>query len=528
LFEPPDALAPQSDANILARILARNASLLQCAGSGVFIWDEEKHALTAMTPFVGLEDEHVIGLEFPVGGTMLGGVVLHDRPTLTDELSEGPADETRLKSLGVRNALAVPLAVERRNDGNDVVERSVFGVCCAFNKYYGRTFDQEDARLLTMMARQVSAVLVTSNLYWKALEGRRQLQSTIESMSVGLIATAPKGTITQLNAAARRALVLDAQGWFGHSYEEVISNPEVCAVISAALAGDPVQVTEIPLQQGEDERIYRVQSDSITAQEGQSLGWVTLLEDVTDIRQAEQMMAAFVDMVSHELRTPLTSIRGFVATLVQAGEGAFDWETQREFLDIVDTEGERLGQMIDDLLNIARIKGGRGLQFSFGPLELPPLITRVIRLQSLGPHMRGHDIVVEVGTLPTIRADEGKVEQILNNLLGNALKYSPNGGRITIRAHESDGGVQFSIADQGMGIPREQLPKMFSQFFRVEGKHMVGIKGTGLGLWLTRHLVEGHGGRIWVESEFGKGSEFFVWLPRDPTAGGDEPPTVSL
>src|SRR5262249_45963986 len=188
VFEPPDMGTPPSDANILARILARNASLLQCAGSGVFIWDEDKHSLTAMTPFVGLEDESVSELEFPVGGSMLGGVVLHDRPALIDELGIGAVDEEQLRGLGVQNALAVPLAVERRNDGNDVVERSVFGVCCAFNKYYGRTFDQEDARLLTMMARQVSAVLVTSNLYWKALEGRRLLAQTIESMSVGLIA----------------------------------------------------------------------------------------------------------------------------------------------------------------------------------------------------------------------------------------------------------------------------------------------------------------------------------------------------
>jgi two-component system phosphate regulon sensor histidine kinase PhoR len=525
LFEPPDALGPQSDANILARILARNASLLQCAGSGVFIWDENRHALTAMTPFIGLEDGELSGVEFPVGGTQIGGVVLHDRPIVLDELGDGPADEAVLRTLGVQNVLAVPLAVERRNDGNDVVERSVFGVCCAINKYYGRTFDQEDARLLTMMARQVSAVLVTSNLYWQAVERRKELAVTIESMSVGLIAITPKGTVTQLNAAARRALCLDAQGWFGRPYDDVIVNQQVCAVISAALVGDPYREIEIPMAQAEEERIYRVQSDSIVAEEGQSLGWVIVLEDVTDIRQAEQMMAAFVDMVSHELRTPLTSIRGFVATMLQAGEGGFDWETQQEFLGIVDTEAERLGQMIDDLLNIARIKGGRGLQFNFTLVDLNAVVARVVRLQSQGSYMRGHDIAVDVQGSMEIRCDEGKVEQVLNNLLGNALKYSPNGGRVEVRGRVHEGGVLISVSDQGMGIPKEQLPKMFGQFFRVEGNHMAGIKGTGLGLWLTKHLVEGHGGRIWVESEFGKGSTFLVWLPKDPTSEIDEPPS---
>jgi len=238
------------------------------------------------------------------------------------------------------------------------------------------------------------------------------------------------------------------------------------------------------------------------------------------------MMAAFVDMVSHELRTPLTSIRGFVATMLQAGEGGFDWETEAEFLGIVDTEAERLGQMIDDLLNIARIKGGRGLQFNFTAADVNAVVGRVVRLQSQGSYMRGHDIVVEIEGQLEIRCDEGKVEQVLNNLLGNALKYSPNGGTVTIRGREQEGGVLLSITDQGMGIPKEQLPKMFGQFFRVEGNHMAGIKGTGLGLWLTKHLVDGHGGKIWVESDFGKGSTFFVWLPKDPTTEGQEPPTT--
>lgn len=519
MFGPED-LGPQSDANILARILQRNASLLQCAGSGVFILDENKGMVAALTPFVGLETDRLRDLEFPLGGTQMGNVILHDRPALLDEMSEVQSDEQRLAALGIQNALAVPLAVERRNDANDVVERSVFGVCCAFNKYYGRSFDQEDARLLGMMARQVSAVLVTSNLYWKAVQGRKELLVTIESMSVGLIAISPKGTVTQLNAAARRALGVDSQGWFGRSFEEVITNRQVSAIIAAALAGDPVQVQEIAISLGEEDRIYRIQSDSIVAEEGQSLGWVIVLEDVTDIRQAEQMMAAFVDMVSHELRTPLTSIRGFIATMLQAGEGAFDWETQAEFLEIVDTEAERLGQMIDDLLNIARIKGGRGLQFAFGPCDLKAMIGRVVKLQS--SYVKGHELVCEFEGLPQIRCDEGKVQQVVNNLVSNAIKYSPNGGKILIRGQEHEGGILISVRDCGMGIPPEQLPKMFGQFFRVEGNHMHGIKGTGLGLWLSKHLIDGHGGRLWVESEFGKGSEFFIWLPLDPAGeGGD-------
>src|SRR5207247_6973550 len=183
--------------------------------------------------------------------------------------------------------------------------------------------------------------------------------------------------------------------WVGHYYAEMIHNEDMRHVVAQSFDTQTPQVRELTLEEPND-RIFRVQSEPITAEDKQTLGWVVVLEDVTDIRQSEQMMAAFVDIVSHELRTPLTSIRGFVATMLQAGEGGFDWETEAEFLGIVDTEAERLGQMIDDLLNIARIKGGRGLQFNFTASDVNAVVGRVVRLQSQGSYMRGHEIAVEI------------------------------------------------------------------------------------------------------------------------------------
>jgi two-component system, OmpR family, phosphate regulon sensor histidine kinase PhoR len=339
---------------------------------------------------------------------------------------------------------------------------------------------------------------------------------------VGLIAISPNGTITQLNSAARRALGIDELGWFGRPYHEVVCNQELEGLIQQSQREPDVQ-REIKLtvrdeRGASDERIFRVQSEPIVAEDGQALGWVVVLEDVTDIRQAEQVKTSFVAATSHELRTPLTSIRGFVATLLQAGEGGFDWETQAEFLEIVDTEAERLGQLIDDLLNIARIESNMAVQFNFIPVDVNVLINRVVRLQS--SYVRGHVIDVKAAELPTVTADEGKIVQVLNNLLSNAIKYSPNGGTITIEALEEDQGIRISVSDQGLGIPKDALPKMFQRFYRVEGSHTAGIKGTGLGLYLIKHLIDGHGGKIWVESEFGKGSTFSVWLPKEPPPQG--------
>lgn len=494
----------------------------------MFIWDRDKNVLTAMRPFAGLEEGGPKSFEFPVNGSAMGVSVLQDRPVLLDQNSDANVDVELLRELKIQNAVSVPLALERRDEDNEVVERSIMGIFCAFDKYYGRPFDMEDARLLSMMARQVSAVLVTSQLYWKEVERTRRISAMIESTSVGLMAVSPKGSVTQVNAAAREALGVSDEGWFGRPYQDLIDNSEIGALIQDALLGNPPdEPKELTLMlttpEGErEERIYRVQMDQITAEDRQSMGWVIVFENVTDIRQAERMMAVFVDMVSHELRTPLTSIRGFVATMLQAGEGTFDWATQEEFLQIVDTEAERLGQMIDDLLNIARIQNGRGLQFHFVPTDLKNVVAQVVRLQGQSSAMKGgHSIVVDIPEdLPEIHTDDSKLTQILHNLMSNALKYSPNGGEIRISARAVDAGVQISITDQGLGIPKDQVHKMFTQFYRVEGQSHAGIKGTGLGLWLTKHMVDGHHGRIWVESDFGKGATFHIWLPRDPGSHG--------
>src|SRR5207247_531950 len=231
--------------------------------------------------------------------------------------------------------------------------------------------------------------------------------------------------------------------WVGHYYAEMIHNEDMRHVVAQSFDTQTPQVRELTLGEPDD-RIYRVQSEPIAAEDKQTLGWVVVLEDVTDIRQSEQMMAAFVDIVSHELRTPLTSIQGFVATLLNAGEGVFDWETEAEFLGIVDTEAVRLGQMIDDLLNIARLQRGRGLQFDLHSVDLNTVIERVVRLQS--PYVRGHTLDVKSGELPNVVADEGKIQQVVTNLVNNAIKYSPNGGTITISAVPEHG--PKGLADQ--------------------------------------------------------------------------------
>src|SRR5438552_3748691 len=212
-------------------MLSRSASLLQARGCGVLLWDRDKNQIQAMVPFAGLEEDQVNSLKFPVGGAALAPVVLQDRAVMLGELADSQPDVLHFKQMGLQNVVGVPLALERRDEANTVSEREIMGICCAFDKHYGRSFDQEDAKLLSMMARQVSAVLVTSRLYWEAVKQRKQLVATLESMAVGLVAISPNGTITQLNAAARKALSIEGE-WFGRYYAQVIRNEEMREVVA--------------------------------------------------------------------------------------------------------------------------------------------------------------------------------------------------------------------------------------------------------------------------------------------------------
>jgi two-component system phosphate regulon sensor histidine kinase PhoR len=223
------------------------------------------------------------------------------------------------------------------------------------------------------------------------------------------------------------------------------------------------------------------------------------------------MKSAFVATVSHELRTPLTAIKGFISTLL--ADDSFPEEDRREFYTIIDHECDRLTRLINDLLNIARIEAGESLKPNYTEVDLKKLAQKVVLIQQQASNK--HKLILEAPEeFPTIIGDEDKLDQILTNLLSNAIKYSPDGGNVWVRLAASDDKVHISVQDQGIGIPKEHLPKVFERFHRVHTEDNRKIYGTGLGLYLVKHLVEQiHLGKVWVESEVGVGSTFHVELP---------------
>jgi signal transduction histidine kinase len=247
---------------------------------------------------------------------------------------------------------------------------------------------------------------------------------------------------------------------------------------------------------------------------------VGIYQDVTDIKAAEreraqlqEMKSEFVASVSHELRTPLASIKGYTELLLDGGAGALN-PLQREFLGTVFESGEQLEWLIDDLLDVSRLEANRfGMELARVRAEelVRAAVTRIRPLTD--------ELVVELKVetepnLPEVRGDPRRLEQVLNNLLSNAVKFTPPGGKITVSARKAgDEGLEIAVSDTGVGIPAEDLPHLFERFYRAHNVAESAASGTGLGLYISRAIVDMHGGTIAVESELHRGSTFRVWLP---------------
>lgn len=298
----------------------------------------------------------------------------------------------------------------------------------------------------------------------------------------------------------------------GTPYQEIIRDKLFQALFEAAIKNEDTSGIEMSLDlAGKIERIYQVQAARVTGEDGRDLGVVAILNDITEIKNIERMKSSFVAMASHELRTPLTAIKGFTSTLMMDDD--FSDAERKEFLMIIDQECDRLRRLIDDLLNTARIESGESLKPSYSRVPLRELLDKVVMIQRQATSR--HSISLDVqGEIPEVVGDQDKLDQILTNLLNNAIKYSPNGGDIVVHATVKDEHVLIGVEDHGMGIPADHVNKVFERFHRVDNEDNRKIYGTGLGLFLVKHLVESvHLGTIWCDSEVGKGSTFWFTVP---------------
>jgi two-component system phosphate regulon sensor histidine kinase PhoR len=244
-------------------------------------------------------------------------------------------------------------------------------------------------------------------------------------------------------------------------------------------------------------------------------GVLMVVHDITQLRRLEQVRTEFIANVSHELRTPLTAIRGYLETLLT---GALDEpEHARRFLGIALRHTERLGRLLDDLTDLSNIELGR-VRLTLGAVSLDAVVESVLALVSA--KAEGAHVALERQVppdLPPVRADHDRLVQILINLVDNAVKYTPRGGRVRVRAERAEGRVRVSVEDTGVGIPAGDLTRVTERFYRVDKARSRELGGTGLGLAIVKHLVLAHGGELGIESEAGQGTSVRFTLPAAPT-----------
>lgn len=500
----------------LRRLVQRIAMILQAEKIVIMFHNTEEGVLQAIPPAYGVEEEKLNGFRVRATQGISGEVFREGRPIVFhDATNDERTEKEHVTLIHVHNGVTVPLIIEKRDDENRVVDRTTIGVLHAFNKRHGEDFNDEDVRLLERMAKNVGSIIANLQLYRAVLQEREELIQTFESLTHGLLLVSPEGKLTQMNSAAK-SLFRYSGDVVGKLYKEVISIPEVLEFFDNGIAGGECNPFELTVDAAGTERTYTIQGAQVRNEEGKVLGFVMISNDITDQKNLDKMKNSFVAMASHELRTPLTAIKGFSSTLLDGvDEDLYDKTDQKEFLGIIVSECDRLRRLIDDLLNTARIESGQSLKPSYSRFDLVPMLEKVQRVQSQASHKHTVKLEVHDAMPETIIGDEDKFDQILTNLLNNAIKYSESGD-VTIHAWMDGENIKIGVQDQGIGIPADQVDKVFERFHRVNNEDNRKIYGTGLGLFLVKHLVEQvHLGKIWAESEVGVGSTFMFTMPAE-------------
>ena len=342
---------------------------------------------------------------------------------------------------------------------------------------------------------------------------RIRLENTLASIVEGVVAVDQVGRTIQMNGAAARFLHANVRTDLGVPFDEVCGNREIADLVRLALTTRRFQKRE--------SIDTDVVLDCYAGPLSEGAGVVLVLHDITEVRRLEAVRRDFVANVSHELKTPLTAIKGYVETLLEGGLD--DRENNLRFLRKIETHANRLTALITDLLSLSRIESGEAVSKREAVDVAEVLATSMTRLspQAEKKGIRFGSRVIETDL--KILGDPEALNQIFDNLIDNGIKYTEPGGKVEISLFREDGRVIFEVQDSGVGIPDEDLPRIFERFYRVDKARSRELGGTGLGLSIVRHLTHALSGEVRVRSKPGSGSTFTVTLPAhgpQPEAGG--------
>ena len=329
---------------------------------------------------------------------------------------------------------------------------------------------------------------------------RAQLETVFNNIHDSVMILNQDHGILLVNPAMCRAFGLQAQTSIGKSVFEVVTHPDVLALITQTDTSDPFQYHEVSFPDG------RVGNAQFTAIQG--VGYALTMRDITYLKEVDRIRSEFVHTVSHDLRSPLTSVIGYSELVERVGPLN---ETQREFITRIQDSIQHITSLINDLLDLGSIEAGMDTHREF--VQLEGILRYTINMQDGQIKSKQLRVQTQIAPgLPALRTNPIRLRQILDNVIGNAIKYSYANGEVQISIHSEENQVILQVRDYGPGIPASDQPRIFDKFYRASNISSE-VEGSGLGLAIVKNIVENHQGRIWVESAVGKGSSFFIVLP---------------
>ena len=386
---------------------------------------------------------------------------------------------------------------------------------------YSQVLDMQGSSEITNITNNLNDLSEVIRLTQENLEQEsKRLHSILSYMTDGVLATNRRGKITMINDMAKKQLGVQKEDVLNKSILELLKIED-----EYELRDLITQIPELMIDSQDANGEYlslRVRFALIRRESGFISGLVAVLHDTTEQVKEERERRLFVSNVSHELRTPLTSVKSYLEAL---DEGALSEPVAPDFIKVSLDETNRMMRMVTDLLHLSRIDN----ETSHLDVELINFTAFITFILNRFDQMRGPDeekkyeLVRDYPiTSVWIEIDTDKMTQVIDNILNNAIKYSPDGGKITVTMKTTDDQMILSISDQGLGIPKQDLPRIFDRFYRVDRARSRAQGGTGLGLAIAKEIIKQHNGFIWAKSEYGKGSTFTIVLPYDKDAVKEE------
>ena len=470
--------------SLLASVVDSAVKLTGAEEGSLLLLDETSGELY-MRAARNFQEEFVRTFRLPTRDTLAGQVVRSRQPLLIDADTPQKIKTSYL----VHTLVYVPLISQGR----------VLGVLEVDNRQSRKPFTSEQVTLLSMLADYAAIAVENANLFSRSEVERAKLETILKDIEESVIIVDHDRRLLLINRKARQAFGVTEQNVTGMRLREVISHQELLDILRESAAGLPARV-ELTLEDG---RVLNAQLTQIP-----DIGLVITMQDITHLKELDRIKSDFVHTVSHDLRSPLTAILGYVELIERVGPTT---QQQKDFIQRVQISVHNITSLINDLLDLGRIEAG------FDTRKEVVSLTSIVQYAADGLVGRANEKSLQLAiampdNLPAVLGNPVRLRQMLSNLISNAIKFTPPGGKITVTSRAEAGQVIIQVSDTGPGIPNADQPYIFDKFYRGSNTP-IDMPGTGLGLAIVRSIVENHMGRIWVESTPGQGATFTVVLP---------------